>query len=178
MSGKESHESKPEIDVEKHYRSSIVELAQSLIDAISTSQATQNIPSGDTGKKFWASVLLARVCGVGTSLQRILPGSASNKSGAVWDSAGALSLCRTMFETYLAMFYLCTDEMHDEDYQLRIRLVFLHDSRERPRIVEKIGGSQKDVGKGFYESEADRLRGEISENKVFAALPEWCQRSA
>ncbi|MDT7515832.1 DUF5677 domain-containing protein [Rhodoferax mekongensis] len=165
-----------EIDVDKHYRDSLVQLAQNLIDAISTSQATRGLPSGENGRRFWASVLLARLCGVAASLQRILPRSASNPAGDVWDSTSALCLCRNIFETDLALLYLCTDEMSNEDYELRVKLVFLHDSQERPRIVEKIGGSDKEVSKEFYAEEATRLRGEIAKNTVFLTLPDWKQK--
>jgi hypothetical protein len=176
MAGSESRASKPDIDIDFHYRDSLVQLAQGLIDAISTSQATRGLPSGQNGRRFWASVLLARLCGVAASLQRILPNSPSNIQGKVWDSASALSLCRSIFEIDLALLYLCTDEMDDEDYDLRIKLVFLHDSQERPRIVGKIGGSEKEVGKDFYAEEANRLRGEIARNSVFLTLPEWKQK--
>jgi hypothetical protein len=176
MTNSENRGSKPDIDVDFHYRDSLVQLAQGLIDAISTSQATRGLPSGQNGRRFWASVLLARICGVAASLQLILPNSASNIHGKVWDSASALSLCRNIFETDLALLYLCTDEMDDEDYDLRIKLVFLHDSQERPRIVGKIGGSEKEVGKDFYAEEANRLRGEIASNSVFLLLPNWKQK--
>jgi hypothetical protein len=158
----------------KYYRRSVVSLAQALITAISTSQATQNLPSGDTGKKYWASVLFARLCGIGGSLQKILPGSPSNMSGAVWDSTSALSLCRAMFEADLALFYLCLDELSDEDYSLRLWLVFLHDCLERPRIMDKITGDTPDAEHvTFYAAEAARLRGKIASNAIFQALPEW-----
>jgi hypothetical protein len=165
------------LDVKPYYRSALVELAQSLIDAISTSQYTRNIPSGQDGRRFWASVLFARQCGLGVSLQRLLPGSPTYKKGGHWDSAGALALCRSIFEAHLAMFYLCTDEMSDDDYQLRIRLVFLHDAQERPRIVDKISSKAPGVvEKEFYASETARLRSEIAKNGVFLSLPESKQK--
>jgi hypothetical protein len=159
-------------DVERYYRSALVNLAQSLIDAISTSQHTRELPSRNDGRQFWASVLFARQCGLGVSLQRLLPGSPSYKNGRHWDSTGALALCRSVFEAHLAMFYLCTDEMSGDDYQLRIRLIFLHDAHERPRILEKIGTTSDAINKEFYSSEIARLRSEIANNPVFMALPE------
>ena len=176
MSGTDGSAGASRIDVDAHYRDALVQLAQSLIDAISTSQATRDLPSGENGRKFWASVLLARLCNVGCSLQRILPDSLSNKAGRLWDSTSALSLCRNMFETDLAMFYLCTDTMTDDDYALRVQLVFLHDSQERPRILEKLGSAPKEAGTEFYAGEAARLRTEIAKNSVFLALPEWKQK--
>lgn len=176
MNAIDTPDSDSTIDVQKHYEDSLVQLAQGLIDAISVSQAISNLPSGENGKRFWASVLLARLCGVGASLQRILPGSASNKAGSAWDSAGALSLCRNMFDTDLALFYLCTDAMTDEDYSLRINLAFLHDCQERPRILGKIGAAFTDDEKLFNANEASRLRGVISNNQIFHCLPEWKQK--
>jgi Family of unknown function (DUF5677) len=172
VSDKASEEIAKEGDIEKHYRSSIVALAQSLIDAISTSRATEGLLSGKNGKRFWASVLLSRLCALGVSLQRILPRSASNAAGRAWDSAGALSLCRAMFEANLAMFYLCLDQMSEDDYSLRMHLVYLHDCIERPRIVEKFSGSFSEEGKEFHENEAKRLKAEIAKNPMFAGLPE------
>ena len=176
VSERGSFEAYAKVDADAHYHSSLVDLAQSLIDAISVSQATKNLPTGENGKRFWASVLLSRLCCAGASLQRILPFSPSCKAGRVWDSGGALSLCRVVFETSLAMFYFCLDEMSDDDYNLRIRLMFLHDCNERPRIVENIGGSEKAVGREFHANEADRLRDEIIQNKVFISLPEKKQK--
>jgi Family of unknown function (DUF5677) len=163
-------------DVDKHYRSSIVNLAQSLINAISTSRATEGLPSGENGKRFWASVLLSRLCTLGSSLQRILPHSASNTAGSAWDSTGALSLCRAMFDANLAMFYLCLDQMSEDDYSLRMHLFFLHDCLERPRILEKFSGSFSEEGKDFHENEAKRLKAEIAKNSMFTSLPEHKQK--
>jgi len=166
-----------EAERENYYRRSVVSLAQALIQAISTSQATMNLPSGDTGKKYWASVLFARLCGIGGSLQKLLPGSPSNMSGAVWDGTSALSLCRTMFDADLALFYLCLDELNDEDYSLRLWLVFLHDCLERPRIMGKITGDTPDAEHlTFHAAEAARLRGQIASNAIFQTLPEWKQK--
>jgi len=160
-------------EVERYYRSTLVNLAQALIDAISTSQCTRNIPSENDGRQYWASVLFARMCGLGVSLQRLLPRSPTYKHGAHWDSTGTLGLCRSVFEAHLAMFYLCTDAMSDADYQLRIRLIFLHDAHERPRIVGSLGSSGSDpVANEFYEREIARLRGEIETNEVYLSLPE------
>jgi Family of unknown function (DUF5677) len=164
------------VDTVKYYRSSVVKIAQALIDAVSTSRATEGFPAGENGKRFWASVLLSRLCGLGVSLQRILPGSASNKTGSVWDSAGALSLCRSMFEAHLAMFYLCLDQMNEDDYNLRMHLVFLHDCIERPRIVEKFSGSFSEEGINFHKKEAKRLKAEITKNSIFSSLPENKQK--
>lgn len=173
MTDTEAQPKESDIDVEAYYQSTLANLAQALIEALSVSQATRGIPSR-TGRQYWASMLLARMCGLGISLQKILPGSASNKTGGNWDSTGALALCRSVFEAHLAMFYLCTDEMSDADYDLRIQLAFLHDSQERPRIIGKFGGDNDDaIDRKFYESEATRLREEISKNDVFLALPEW-----
>jgi hypothetical protein len=160
-----------EVDVHAYYRDSVTRLAQALIDAISVSQATRDLPGDSLNRRFWASVLHARLCGLGASLQRLLPGSPSNRAGSVWDSAAVISVARTAFETYLGRFYLCTEQMSDEDYRLRLRLIQLHDATERPRILKKLGIDGGFEDNETYDKEVDQLRSDISSNSIFQALP-------
>jgi len=123
------------------YKARSVELTQSLIDAFSTSQETRGIPSGEGGRQFWASVLFARICGFGSAMHSLMPETPANKLGAIYDFAPIATICRSLFEAYIAFKYLCEPALSMNEYLLRLHGMQLHDCTRRPDILTKITGN-------------------------------------
>lgn len=154
-------------DLSRTYRDACTALTQALMTAFSVSQATRNLPSDNQARQYWASVLFARVCGFGGSLHRLLPESAANPRGNVYDFASVASICRSLFEGYLSFLYLCSPKLTSDQYIMRLRVVQLHDCTRRPEILRKIGATPDDV---WFAEQATSLREDLQRNDTFNQL--------
>lgn len=154
-------------ELNKAYAAACTSLTQALMTAFSVSQATSNLPSNRQAREYWASVLFARMCSFGGSLHRLLPQSAANPRGTVYDFASAAALCRSLFEAYLSFLYLCNPKLSPDEYTMRLRLVQLHDCIRRPEILRKIGG---DPDEEWFAEQATLLREDLQKNPHFLRL--------
>lgn len=152
-------------ELEAFYRERIDALTQSLIDATSASRETEGLPSGDRARRFWASVLFARLCGFGHAIHRLIPGTPANKQGAIYDSSSVATLCRSQFEAHVAFKYLCDADLDMEEYSLRLLGMQLHDCTRRPNILAKLTGEEPDPR---FKGQAEDLKERIKQNPAFA----------
>jgi hypothetical protein len=161
-----------EESVAAYYRHSTIKFTQNLIDAISASASTQNIPA-PTGRHYWASLMHSRCCGYAISMHRLMPSTPANIKGTIYDFAPVAALARSLFECLLVKRYLCDPTMSHEEYSMRLQLAQLHDSQRRPSIIEKIG---KKVDKEWYNEQANILRESLEANPRFQDFPEKRRR--
>lgn len=162
------HDSPPPApDIERVYKSACTSLTQALIDAISVSQATRNLPSNRQAREYWASVLFARLCGFSGSMHKLMPLSSANPNGTVYDFPSVAALCRCVFEAQVTFIYLCNSSLTKDQYEMRLRLAQLHDCTRRPEILRKIGGTPDD---NWFSEQAAEIRGDLSRNPEFLAL--------
>lgn len=152
-------------DLDDYYKNSSAALTQSLIDAASASRETAGLPSGDGARRFWASVLFARICGFGFAMHRLIPGTPANKQGAIYDFGPVGTICRSLFEAYVAFSYLCDASLEVDEYSLRLLGMELHDCTRRPNILAKITGHEPDPR---FAEQAVELRESIKKNPAFA----------
>jgi hypothetical protein len=160
-----------ELDV--FYGERIDTLTRSLIDAISASRETEGLTSGERARRFWASVLFARICGFGFAIHRLLPGTPANEKGSIYDSSSVATLCRSLFEAHVAFNYLCDPALDLEEYSLRLLGMQLHDCTRRPSILAKLTGEEPDPR---FREQATDLKGRIKQNPAFASKPESAQK--
>lgn len=120
------------------------------------------------GARYWASVLLTRICTISASLLLVCPGSVLNEKGANWDFESVAALSRSLFEAILMLFYLGLDEASEDEWDLRFLLLNLADCTERIRYFHQLGDSEN-VAWGVPT--AVSLRAQIEHNPVFQALP-------
>lgn len=154
-------------DLNKTYAAACTALMQALMTAFSVSQATSKLPSNRQAREYWASVLFARMCSFGGSLHRLLPLTAANPRGTVYDFASAAAICRSLFESYLSFIYLCSPKLSTDEYTMRLRLVQLHDCTRRPEILRKIGGAPDDA---WFAEQSTLLREDLQKNPHFQQL--------
>lgn len=162
------HNETPELaDVDKLYKTSCTSLTQTLMTALSVSQATQGLPSNRQAREYWASVLFARLCGFAGSMHKLMPLSAANLNGTVYDFASVAAVCRSLFEANVAFVYLCSHKLTQHEYEMRLRLVQLHDCTRRPEILRKIGDKPDDE---WFNDQAKLLREDLAANPEFQKL--------
>lgn len=147
------------------YKDCSIALTQSLIDAVSASRETEGLPSGVGGRKFWASVLFARICGFGLAIHRLMPGTPANEQGTIYHFGPVAALCRSLFEAHVAFKYLCDASLNMDEYSLRLLGMQLHDCTRRPSILAKIIGDNSD---SRFEEQAAELKEKIQNNPAFA----------
>lgn len=164
----QARDESPELaNVEKLYKTSCTSLAQTLITALSVSQATRGLPSNRQAREYWASVLFARLCGFAGSMHKLMPLSAANLNGTVYDFPSVAALCRSLFEANVAFVYLCNHKLTQDEYDMRLRLFQLHDCTRRPDILRKIGDTPDDA---WFNDQATLLREDLTGNREFRKL--------
>ena len=84
-------DSESEAAVADNFKKGTTKLTQSLIDAVSATSSTQNIPA-PLGRHYWASVLHVRCCGYGLSMHRLMTGTPANPKGKIYDFAPVAAL--------------------------------------------------------------------------------------
>lgn len=170
MDGKETTDKAPEplsgSALNDYYKDCSAALTQSLIDAVSASRETEGLPSGDGARRFWASVLFARICGFGFAMHRLLPGTPANVQGTIYDFGSVGTICRSLFEAYVTFIYLCDASLEVDEYSLRLLGMQLHDCTRRPNILSKITGDEPD---SRFVEQAAALKEGIKKNPAFAA---------
>lgn len=154
-------------DVDKLYKTSCISLTQALITAMSVSQATRGLPSNVQAREYWASVLFSRLCSFASSMHKLMPLSAANLYGTVYDFGSVAALCRSIFEANVAFVYLCNHKLTPTEYDMRLRLVQLHDCTRRPEILRKIGGQPDD---DWFNGQAALLREDLIGNIEFRKI--------
>lgn len=130
-----------------------------------SSLAAANIDAGQ--QRYWASVILTRICSLSASVLWVCPGSVLNPRSLTWDFESVAALCRSIFEAILTLFYFL-EQVSEDEWRLRITLVHLADCTERIRLFHWIG-SQDDLA-GFVLT-AVSLRAQLEANPAFKSLP-------
>jgi hypothetical protein len=79
------------------------------------------------------------MCVTGLSILILAPESeAANKKITHWDFSSLFSLTRNMMECYQTLFYLCVDNVSDDELKARRKLFNLHDYKSRKKLFSFI----------------------------------------
>ncbi|MCK0911667.1 DUF5677 domain-containing protein [Acinetobacter pittii] len=89
---------------------------------------------GEKNKVIWACILFTKLCTTGKSLRKLLDHDAAKEYKADWDYSSAFSLTRNMMECYQTLFYLCFDNISEEEFIARKALFNLHDYYSRKQL--------------------------------------------
>lgn len=147
-------------------------------ECIHVSHEHGGIPSPST-RHFYASVLFTSLVTKGVSLLIFCPLSPwAEKAIEHWDYGSLTGIARSMMETRLNFYYLCVEACSDGEWDCRWNLFNLHDCTARIRFFE---AQQLMTGKEVadlpsFNVQADELRGRLTANAFFSALPEKQQR--
>lgn len=153
-----------------HYLKRVDALDNALRSCIATSQRLAGIRSA-TGRHFYASVLFTTLCTRAVSLATLAPHSPwAERKIEHWDFASIAGLTRSILEVRLAFFYLCGEKCSPEEWDCRWNIFNLHDCVSRMCLFESMSPESGDI-EGF-SVQAEELRGRLTGNSYFMALPE------
>lgn len=89
---------------------------------------------GEKDKVVWACILFTKLCTTSRSLRKLLDHDVSKEYKADWDYSSAFSLTRNIMECYQTLFYLCFDNVSDEELEARKALFNVHDYYSRKQF--------------------------------------------
>jgi len=119
-------------------------------------------------KQGWASVLFTRLCNMAITIYSLVPGNKyAIRKVENWDSSSIMALERNFIECFHTFYYLCVDDVPEEEWKCRKRLFDLHDCTERRRMFESF--SDKDQVDKFLVIEAS-LKQDLGRNIFFQSL--------
>lgn len=133
--------------------------------AIEASIAAKGVDAGS--QRYWASLLLTRICSLSTSILLVCPRSVLNERGLNWDFESVAALTRSSFEAILMLFYLGLDTVSEDEWKVRIGLVHLVDCTERIRLFHQLHSYGELAG---LIPTAVSLRGKLEANPFFQAM--------
>ncbi|MCH7337934.1 DUF5677 domain-containing protein [Acinetobacter sp. NIPH 2699] len=85
-------------------------------------------------KVVWACILFTKLCTTSKSLRKLLDHDVSREYKADWDYASAFSLTRNIMECYQTLFYLCFDNVNEDELKARKALFNVHDYYSRKQF--------------------------------------------
>jgi hypothetical protein len=135
-----------------------------------SSIAATNLDAGQ--QRYWASIILTRTCSLSASVLWVCPGSVLNQRSLTWDFESVAALCRSIFEAILMLFYFL-EQVSEDEWKLRIKLVHLADCTERIRLFHSIN-SFDNLARSVPT--AVSLRAQIEANPAFQSLPTRVQK--
>ena len=138
------------------------------------SQGSAGIPALSS-RHYWASVLFTRLVGNGVSLLLLLPRNRLTQSVFEnWDFVPIASLARNLSECYFAYYYLCEDNVGEEEWHCRWNIFNLHDCLQRKKLFQCLGSNPEELAN--FEKQADELRDRLQSNSHFKSLPLQVQK--
>jgi len=149
------------------YRKTLKDFTETVRRAMTSSIEAKNVKADS--KRYWASVILTRICSLSASVLWVCPGSTLNPRSVTWDFESVAALCRSTFEAVLMLFYLGLEQVTEDEWNLRIKLVHLSDCTERIRLFHWMGSAEQ---LARLVPTAVWLRQQIQANPAFQALPE------
>jgi hypothetical protein len=122
-------------------------------------------------KLSWACILHTKICVTSTSLLLLAPPSKKQKNEPIsWDFSSMFSLTRNLVECYQTLYYLCIDNISDDERLARKKLFNLHDYYSRKKLLSFIN---KPIGDVNIETD---LRNELTKTEYFKKLEERQQK--
>ena len=122
----------------------------------------------------FASILFARMCVIVQSIQRLTQQDVPTKYVLEnWDYASTFGLTRNLMECYHSLFYLCFDNVSDEERQTRKNIFDLHDYYSRKQLFEHL--NQVPLTTQFHHDKENCLKfilDKIKRDSFFNSLPE------
>lgn len=155
-------------DYDGYYNKEIADFTEAVEQAINASLLAS---SHDAGlKRYWASVLFTRLCTSSVSILLLCPRSKIDPNGKFWDCSAVSSLTRNLYECVIFFFYIGIENVSDDEWKARLRVMQLHDCMERCRMFEAFDANDPQLPE--FQKQADGLRSDLNKNAYFSSLPE------
>lgn len=120
-------------------------------------------------------MLFTRFCTTGVSLLTVCPRSRfAGRLIEHFDFSAVASLTRNLIECYLAFFYLCIEDIVEDEWLARLHLLQLNDCKSRQWLFRQL--DPQDPHLTAFDVQANELRDKLRNNPYFAALPEPARR--
>jgi hypothetical protein len=128
--------------------------------------------SSSGNRMFWSSVLFTRLCVTATSIQVLVPRS---EPRAHWDFSAVASLVRNLAECFFVLFFLCFDDVSEDEREARFLMMHIHDNASRRRMLTDFG-LWNVSDQSIHDGHADELESKLRKTAYFHSLPEKQQR--
>ncbi|RXK86873.1 DUF5677 domain-containing protein [Filimonas effusa] len=156
---------------QKEYKDKLIQLEIFLMFAIDISDAIGGIKvAPKEWHKVTASQLYTRLTISCTSIVRLLPWNRLfPTTNNFWDYFSVMSLCRNLIENYHTFFYLCIQQINDEERDFRKLIISYHDNCEKYKIYKDSNAEQAILED--FEKNLPFDRKAIEEHSFFINLP-------
>jgi hypothetical protein len=160
-------------NAEERYASGLDKFTKAVERAVASSHQAAGIDAGP--RRYWGSVLFTRLCSSSVSILWLCPGSRVNLRGDHWDFSAVACLTRSLLECGLYFSYIAIEPISDEEWKARLKVMQLHDCKERERMFRALDSSDAHL-QGF-EEQANELRAILQANPFFVSLSEPLRKS-
>ena len=160
-------------NADERYASGLKRFTEAVERAIASSHQAAGIDAGP--RRYWGSVLFTRLCTTSISILWLCPGSKVNPRGDHWDFGAVGSLARNLVECALYFSYLAIEPISDEEWVARLKVMQLHDCKERQRMFRALDSS--DAHLQAFEEQANELRAILQMNPFFLSLADSLRKS-
>lgn len=119
-------------------------------------------------RTYWASILFTRIAVMAKSIEKLLPDCRPREH---WDFSSVASLTRNLSESYLYYFWLCLDDVSENEREARLILLKLHDHGSRKKLFP--AEFEKEDPDNKIGTELTKL---FDKNSALNSLPEKRQK--
>lgn len=161
----------PSRKIDEYYSSALADFTDNVGHAVNSSYSASGLDAGP--RRYWASVLFTRLCTTSLSILFLCPRSKVNPNGKHWDFGSIASLSRNLYECALHFFYLAIESVSEDEWLLRLKVMQLHDCKERQRMFRAFDPNDPQLAR--FEQQADELKQIIKKNPCFARLSKTLQ---
>lgn len=158
----------------EHYIPCLDDFTLAMEKAIATSHTSSGLRCSN--RQEWASVLFTRLCTFSTSILSLCPGSKLNPNGLHWDFGSIAALSRNLLECSLIFFYLGIEDVSEQEMNVRLIVMDLHDCNARNRLRRDLVKIKND-GPNIYADAVDKLSKKLKTDTFFNKLPLQDQKS-
>ena len=122
----------------------------------------------------FASVLFTKMCVISTSIKKLSSQeNIANQEDEHWDYASLFSLTRNLMECFHVLFYLCLENISEEERVTRKNILNIHDYESRGQLFALM---EDCTNKKFEQKESDKcfdyIMSEFNKDSYFQALPD------
>lgn len=158
-------------NTDQRYASALERFTQAIECAIASSHQAAGIDADP--RRYWGSILFTRLVTTSVSVLSLCPGSKVNPRGDHWDFRGVGSLARSLLECALYFFYLAIEPVTDKEWVARLKIMQLHDCKERQRMFRAFESSESQA----FEGQANELKATLQANPFFVGLTESLRKN-
>ena len=122
---------------------------------------------------WWTSLLFTRAIILSKSILTLCPKSIYNPNGISWDFTSIATITRSLSELSIQFYYICTEDISEEEWNLRLKIMQLYDNDSRDQMFMNINSQDHDAD--YYKNNMNELIIEITSNNFYKSLSKELQ---